>query len=260
MSDSPVLRGHRAQTECLESLNTRLGSAGPPCVPAQAPNTPHFSTPPRTQTSAVSIGTAGPSVTEHPASGNPTGSLRKRSREIAELDDNTAKGERTGPKRRTLDEPDPCELLFLNTAKEAEEQPLNFQDTRTTLHRKSALEPPVPVTSIFEHGGGPPDRTLRLQSVPATLDEEKLKDYLTNLECSKGPTSTIMGFSLSKDGVSQVATVSFLDIPTALQPCQKGKAIIVSLPPTKNQTLSIEVDCDFLGMTVLYCPENPVYE
>lgn len=147
MLDQPLVTGHRAQTTSPVSLNTRSGSAGPSCVPAQAHDTPHL-TPPRTQTSSVSIQTASPSVAQDPATKNPTGNLRYRSGQISEPEDNLAKRELPVPKRRRLDDPGSYLRLVLNPAEEVEQQRLSVQESTTTTHRKNDMQPSFPVTLV----------------------------------------------------------------------------------------------------------------
>lgn len=110
----------------------------------------------------------------------------------------------------------------------------------------------------------PKPRTLRLSQIPCSLDSDRFRQYLAQLECETGlPDDNVCGFSLVPYKDWQVSTVSFRQEPQCFKQCGPGNSLQIRLPSdvVSDGTL-ITVDCDFHAMTPLYAPPvaNIAYE
>jgi len=109
----------------------------------------------------------------------------------------------------------------------------------------------------------PKPRTLRLSPIPTSVDENRLREYLGNLECEGGfETENVLAFSLAPFIDWLVATVTFDRDPFVFKQCLPGYTVSFQLPITLDESREdITADCDFHGITPLYHPpEEPSYE
>jgi len=98
-------------------------------------------------------------------------------------------------------------------------------------------------------------RTFRITSIPPEVSKEQLQSTL--LGAGVEPQQRII-CSLVPHGNTQTATVTFKsgDPPQSLN-CKPGSKASLELDGIGGD---LSVDCDFFGITPLYCGENPTVE
>ena len=107
-------------------------------------------------------------------------------------------------------------------------------------------------------------RSLRVSSIPSAVRVNDFRRYLENLtyHCDGTGTSdtNVLAMSLAPDGRWKVATVCFHNEPEPFSECDPSTNVTVYFDHVGTRH-ELTVDCDFFGMTPLYCsPEQPVVE
>jgi hypothetical protein len=93
--------------------------------------------------------------------------------------------------------------------------------------------------------------TFRLSLIPSSIDEEKLRRCLDSLSYTKQSCKKLLALSLVERGGWQVATVTFLEVPSEFQKCSRNNAIDVELD-IEGIKSEITIDVDFYGVSPLY--------
>ncbi|KAA8899102.1 hypothetical protein FN846DRAFT_782513 [Sphaerosporella brunnea] len=134
---------------------------------------------------------------------------------------------------------------------------------------RSRSTPSISVASVGQQGLSTPSpvpqpkspRTLRLSLIPTSVDNNQLRKFLGGLEYeSQPPKENILALSLAPFVDWLVATVSFSQEPLIFLRCTTGRSLSLPLPPELGGS-TINVDCDFYGITPLYHPPSkPTYD
>jgi hypothetical protein len=100
----------------------------------------------------------------------------------------------------------------------------------------------------------PMPRTFRLSSVPINIEKEQLKKSLEALSTStKNGARNVKALSLVPKGRKwQVGTVTFVNEPSDFAECLPNQRVDLPITIAGNE-VELAIDCNFLGLTPLYC-------
>lgn len=97
--------------------------------------------------------------------------------------------------------------------------------------------------------------TYRVRGVPADWDEQRLQSFLNDQETVTD--AAIESLAHDNNGICQVATVTFVNLPSQLQHAHSWSIPIPRTPNTKRTRKQyLTIDKDFHGLTTLYTPSS----
>ncbi|TGZ77413.1 hypothetical protein EX30DRAFT_199508 [Ascodesmis nigricans] len=123
-----------------------------------------------------------------------------------------------------------------------------------------------PTTSSGKSSGSVPHsskpRSLRISGIPSTVSTADFRNFLEQLLPSPAGCSdeNVLLLSLVPFlGGAQVATVCFKNEPRVFATCSPGATVYITFTH-EGKLHELVVDCDFFGLTPLYCSSDPTEE
>lgn len=97
--------------------------------------------------------------------------------------------------------------------------------------------------------------TYRVRGVPADWDCQRLQSFLNDQETVTD--AVIESLAHENNGICQVATATFVNLPSQLQHAHSWSIPIPRTPNTKiTRKQYLTIDKDFHGLTTLYTPSS----